>query len=633
MIKELFNLTIVKIYLVFQLFTRLAMCFYGLWEHQIFLSNLPAILVLGFLNDLVSMSYFLPIILILIIIFRKLFARFPILYHIFYCAAYFSIILLLIFNSVAEVIFWDEFGTKFNFIAVDYLIYTNEIIGTLRESLPLIEILVTLIIIAAMITFCLRKYILSNTKDLAAKNYVIYAVLLVCLSFIAFNFYDSSKIKLSDNRYAQELSKNGPIEFFSAFYNNILDYNKLYPVISSERALEVVRSKLTQQNQKFLTENNIERLLTPKAVASHNQKKYNIILITVESLSSEFMGKFGNKQNITPYLDKIADESIFFNNLYAAGTRTVRGLEAITLSVPPTPGSSIIRRPDNKDLFNLGSIFREQGYSTYFIFGGYSYFDNLQDYFKGNGYSVVDRGNLKTSEITFANIWGVADEDILRKSLEIADQEHKKGKQFLSLIMTTSNHRPYTFPDGRIDLPSGGGRSAAVKYTDYAIGKFMEEAKKRPWFNDTIFIITADHCASSSGKTDLPIHKYHIPLMIYAPQILKPQTIDCMASQIDIAPTILGLLGIEYKSKFFGQDILNYQTNRAFISTYQLLGYMKNDHLVILAPKFKPRTYKLVGAEKHEVNNLPELVEEAISFYQIAYDFYTNGMMKNFKKE
>ncbi len=629
MIKELFNLTIVKIYLVFQLFTRLAMCFYGLWEHQIFLSNLPAILVLGFLNDLVSMSYFLPIILILIIIFRKLFARFPILYHIFYCAAYFSIILLLIFNSVAEVIFWDEFGTKFNFIAVDYLIYTNEIIGTLRESLPLIEILVTLIIIAAMITFCLRKYILSNTKDLAAKNYVIYAVLLVCLSFIAFNFYDSSKIKLSNNRYAQELSKNGPIEFFSAFYNNILDYNKLYPVISSERALEVVRSKLTQQNQKFLTENNIERLLTPKAVASHNQKKYNIILITVESLSSEFMGKFGNKENITPNLDKLADESIFFTNLYAAGTRTVRGLEAITLSIPPTPGSSIIRRPNNHSLFNIGTVFKHEGYDINFVFGGYSYFDNLQNYFSGNSYNILDRNNLRSHEISFANIWGVADEDILVKSLELAEQSYKTGKPFFSLIMTTSNHRPYTFPEGRIDLPSGGGRNAAVKYTDYAIGHFLELAKTHPWFDNTIIVITADHCASSAGKTDLPIQKYHIPLLIYAPKLLKPRIIDSLASQIDIAPTVFGLLNFSYNSKFFGQDVLKTPPNRAFISTYQLLGYMKNNYLVILSPNSLPQGYKLEGNERIRDYDIPaSIVDEAISFYQVAYDLYIKGKMR-----
>jgi phosphoglycerol transferase MdoB-like AlkP superfamily enzyme len=190
------------------------------------------------------------------------------------------------------------------------------------------------------------------------------------------------------------------------------------------------------------------------------------------------MGKFGNRQNITPNLDKLADNSIFFTNLYAVGTRTVRGLEAITLSVPPSPGSSIIRRPNNQSLFNISTIFNNQGYDVNFIFGGYSYFDNLQNYFQGHGYNIVDRANLKSNEISFSNIWGVADEDILIKSLEIADQSYESGKPFFSLIMTTSNHRPYTFTEGRIDMPSGSGRDAAVKYTDYAIGKFLELAKR-----------------------------------------------------------------------------------------------------------------------------------------------------------
>lgn len=633
MIRKLFNLTIVKTYLIYQFITRLALSFYGLSKQQIFLADLPIAFLLGFFNDVISICYFLPIISIVVFCFYKLLARYKTLYFIFCLAAYFILTLLLFVDCLAEIIFWDEFGTKFNFIAVDYLIYTHEIIGTLRESMPLAEILVTLIISAAIVTFIVRKYIIRQANEIAIRSHLIYAICLFFLSLIAFNFYDSSKIKLSANKYAIELSKNGPSEFFSAFYNNSLDYHKHYPVIAPDRALEILQSRIIQNDQKFLAVNNIDRVVKHKPSILPEDKKYNIILITVESLSSEFIGKFGNKQNITPYLDKIADESIFFSNIYAVGTRTVRGLEAITLSVPPTPGSSIVRRPNNNDLFNIGSVLREQGYITHFIYGGYSYFDNLQNYFTGNNYNIIDRGDLKASEISFANIWGVADEDILQKSLEIADQDYKNGRQFLSLIMTTSNHRPYTFPEGRIDLPSGGGRSAAVKYTDYAIGKFIEEAKKRQWFDETIFIITADHCASSAGKTDLPIHKYHIPLMIYAPKILKPQKIDCLASQIDIAPTILGFLGVEYKSKFFGQDILNYPTDRAFISTYQLLGYMKDGHLVILAPKHKPRTYKLMGDNKHEVNNQPKLVEEAISFYQTAYDFYITGKMKNFKIE
>ncbi|MCC8417979.1 MAG: LTA synthase family protein [Rickettsia endosymbiont of Bryobia graminum] len=626
MIKQIFSYPTVGIYLIFQLITRIALSSYAIWQQEINLSDLLAVFISGIFNDLVSLCYFLPVILIFTSLFYKLLARYSSLYKICTFISYFYTITIFTFISFAELTFWDEFSTRFNFIAVDYLIYTNEIIGTVKESLPYREILFFIILLSALLTFLSRKWIINRLSTANIKNDLILALILTILAVCSFNFYNSNKFTLNSNKYAIELGKNGLYEFCSAFINNSLDYNSFYPTIDKQKALDIVRSNLVQKiAKKFLDNSTITRKIDSNSISA---KKYNIILITVESLSAEFMGKFGNEQNITPNLDRLADESIFFTNLYAVGTRTVRGLEAITLSVPPTPGSSIIRRPNNQSLFNIATIFRQQGYIANFIFGGYSYFDNLQNYFQGNNYNIVDRGNLKASEISFSNIWGVADEDIFNKALELADQNYQNNKEFFSLIMTTSNHRPYTFKEGRIDLPSGSGRAAAVKYTDYAINKFLELAKARPWFNNTIFIITADHCASSAGKTDLPINKYHIPLLIYAPNILKPQIIDNLASQIDIAPTILGLLNFSYDSKFFGQDILNTPANRAFISTYQLLGLIKNNNLVILSPNNKPVTYQVINGNILKIENNNSLVEEAISFYQTAYDLYVNGTMK-----
>lgn len=490
--------------------------------------------------------------------------------------------------------------------------------------MPYIEIISGILIVSAIITYILRKAIINAAYNINRKCCLVTAVILASISFIAFIFYIPEKINFHSNKYAEELAKNGPYEIFSAYLNNSLNYNSFYPTIDDKKALSIVRDSLQNNNDKFINNDSIERISTSK---NPNQRRYNVIFITVESLSAKFMQSFGNSDNITPYLDALVDKGMFFTNIYATGTRTVRGLEAITLSIPPTPGSSIVRRPDNQNLFNIGTVFRNQGYNTNFIFGGYSYFDNLRNYFGSNHYNIIDRGNLTASEISFANVWGVADEDIFNKAIEQADIDYKQDKPFFSLIMTTSNHRPYTFPDNRIDLPSGAGRNAAVKYTDYAINKFLEAAKTKEWFNDTIFVITADHCASSAGKTELPVEKYHIPLIIYAPQILKPKKIDNLASQIDIAPTIFGLLGFEYKSKLWGQDIINNPANRAFISTYQLLGFLKDEKLVILSPKLHPKTYILLAEEKEEIPNSISLTEEAISFYQTAYDFYVQGKL------
>ncbi|RZK51198.1 MAG: LTA synthase family protein, partial [Pedobacter sp.] len=247
-----------------------------------------------------------------------------------------------------------------------------------------------------------------------------------------------------------------------------------------------------------------------------------------------------------------------------------------------------------------------------------------------NGYEVTDRDALKDSEIHYSNIWGVADEDLFTLSLRELDKDYKAKKPFFAQIMTVSNHRPYTYPEGRIDIPSKTGREGAVKYTDYAIGKFIREAKLKPWFANTLFIIVADHCASSAGKVELPVDKYHIPMIFYAPNHIKPSKFEKLTAQIDIGPTLLGYLNFSYQSKFFGQDVFKMKDNeeRAFISTYQSLGYIKNNQLVILDPNKKVKTFTpdfLNGNSKPIAAN-PSLIDEAIANYQLASYLYKNNL-------
>ena len=197
--------------------------------------------------------------------------------------------------------------------------------------------------------------------------------------------------------------------------------------------------------------------------------------------------------------------------------------------------------------------------------------------------------------------------------------------------MTTSNHRPYTFPAGRIDLAQGT-RESAVKYTDYAIGKFLEMASTRAWFKDTLFVITADHCASVAGKTELPVNKYHIPLLFYAPELLNAAHERRMVSQIDIVPTLLDILNIDEGGAFYGQSLWgNAQiAARAFISNYQSLGYYKDDTLVVLKPKQVVNTYRIdpiTLLASPSVGN-KKLEQEAIAYYQTASRDYKEGYLK-----
>ena len=247
----------------------------------------------------------------------------------------------------------------------------------------------------------------------------------------------------------------------------------------------------------------------------------------------------------------------------------------------------------------------------------------MKYFFGNNDYNVIDRELLKPTEVHYQNIWGVADEDLFTLAGRMLDSNFAKGKPFFSHIMTVSNHRPYTYPAGRIDIsPDTHSREGAVKYTDYAINRFLKESSQKPWYNNTIFVIVADHCAGSAGSVELPVKGYHIPLLIFSPNLLKPQTVNKLTAQIDIPPTILGLLKFHYKTKFFGQDIFNLPAGKekAFISTYQGLGFIENGRLIIQSPVKKVKEYvpDFKTGLATEVPLHDSLAKKAIAYYQTA---------------
>lgn len=529
-------------------------------------------------------------------------------------------VLSIIFNGVSEYFFYNEFGVRYNFIAVDYLIYTNEVIGNIMESYPVVPLFSAILIVTLTITW----FIYKKTKDelLELPNFKQKLILLgtfTILCAVSLMVIPSLMQIKSDNVFADEIEANGIPKFYWAFTHNELDYFQFYSQLDQQQA---EKNFLSQYPQHTLSRN---------IVAEQPEAKKNVVLISIESLSADFLEHYGNTQKITPFLDSLAEKSLMFTNLYATGNRTVRGLEALTLCIPPTAGESIIKRDDNKNKFTTGSVFKSKGYDVKYLYGGYSYFDNMQDFFGGNGYDIVDRNNFKPEEITFANVWGVADEDMARKAIKVMNAEAKSGKPFFNHWMTVSNHRPFTYPDGRIDIPgTAKSREGGVKYTDYSLKLFFDMAKKQDWYKNTVFVIVSDHCASSAGKTELPMDKYRIPAMIFSEGFIQPQKFDTLMSQIDLMPTLFGLLNFSYKSKFLGQDVFKPEFQpKAYIATYQDLGLVKDNRLTIISPVKKAKQYsleleksnlapafKLYYDEKLLKNTDQKLVDDAISAYQ-----------------
>lgn len=609
------------VFLIIQLLTRVGLLIYSGQYSDISVLQGVGVFIWGLLFDIQVLGFFLlPVLVIHLFASRVRWLGKPLrITRLVFFALYTNIWL---FTGVSEYFFWEEFGTRFNFIAVDYLVYTTEVIGNIKESYPLYPLLAAIAIMSLVATLLFKKKLwLNDTVVLVTPFPPVYGLAIAAIPLILLSIINLDQVKLSSNQAVQELATNGTYDLFSAYRNNELSYKKFYITHQEKEIGSKMRQLLAHKDSQFVSDDpdDITRLIKKNGPELHK----NVVLVVMESMSADFMGVFGNRENLTPEMDALSKKGLFFTDLYATGTRTVRGLEAITLSVPPTPGQSILRRPDNGGLYSLGYVFQDRGYDTAFIYGGHGYFDNMNVFFSQNGFRIVDRHDFPDGDVTFSNVWGVADEDLYNQVMKQADNAYSKKQPFMYEVMTTSNHRPYTFPDNRIDLPSKtGGRSAGVKYADFAVGKFLRDAEKKPWFKDTIFIFVADHTAGAGGKIELSPKKYHIPAIFYAPGFIKPQEYKPTASQIDIAPTLLGLLNFTYYTKFFGEDVTTKDPKeaRTFISNYQKVAYIKNGQLTVLEPKEGVTFY---SGEQMMPSNLANqnLLDDTITYYQYSSEW------------
>ena len=637
--------SIIFIYLALSLVIRLVLSIFVLQKTSLTIVGLLKIFIVGIYFDFAAATFFTAFYLAYLMIMPSkligsLFDKIVTFFQI-------SIILfLMLFSLASEVPFWDEFGAKFNFIAVDYLIYTYEVIENINQSFPIPLILTSLFILLGFIFYSLKKKNIFNytfTSKNPLKYRIIIGLIMVSISAFYIVFSNNKQAEWSQNFYENELSKNGTYSFFAAYIANELDYNTFYKTLDQKQAYSVLKKELIQKNQKFTKSSfdEIERMSLSKS----KEERPNIVLITIESFSADFLKKYGNNHNLTPNYDKLIGESVSFNNMYATGTRTIRGMEALTLSVPPTPGNSIVRRPNNESLFSIANPLRERNYSLKFIYGGDGYFDNMNSFFGGQGFDIVDRdrGNplsdkIKTkrytipnSEVNFENAWGICDEDIYKQSIKQASLDYKNKKSFFQFIMTTSNHKPYTFPEGKIDLKSGS-RESAVKYTDYALGEYIKNVKKMPWFKNTIFIIVADHCANSAGKWEINIEKHHIPAIVY--NLGMKEEINTLCSQIDLMPTVFSFLHWNYKSNFYGKDIrlFNPSDERALIGNYRTLGLLKHNLFTQLNDRRDFEQFYWNQKSKNLIETkspIDSLLNLTISYYQTASERFKNGKMKS----
>ena len=530
----------------------------------------------------------------------------------------------LIYLCATEYFFFDEFNSRFNYVAVEYLIYPTEVFINIWESYPVARFVGAAAVLALAMTWVSRARI---SQALAVKDSfrtrTAPAVGIALLIGVTGFAVSGETGRSGTNRVANELAANGIYSFFAAAYNAQLDYKQYYFTLNKREAETRARDLLRQDNAAFVPG-------TPSPITRHisylgQPRPLHVIVLLEESFGAEFVGAYGDKRGLTPNVDRIARDSLVFAHTYATGTRTVRGMEAVTASFPPVPPESIVKRSHNEGMFNWSSVMSRNGYAPTFIYGGYGTFDNMNHFFSRNGYRVIDRTDM--DEPRFSNIWGVSDEDLFRNALRIFDRQVAQGQRIFSVVMTTSNHKPFTFPEGTPGIPPrGGGREAGVRYADYAIGRFVDALRSRPWFKDTLVVIVADHGARVYGREHIPMRSYEIPFLIYSPGHIAPGRVNTVVSQLDVAPTVLGLLKISYDSTFFGRDALLGEPDRELVplNHNRDIGLLVGDALVELGFRKTHATlhYNFVHNTQQPQPENDEALRNAASLFQVAYELY-----------
>ena len=486
-------------------------------------------------------------------------------------------------------VYADFFDSRPGRIFFEYLSYPREIGLMLLNGFFIESVLVITGTLFFVVTLYLglgrlqaRQGRWSYGARLIAFPLVLALLVLAGRSTFGHRPINASSVAFSNDQLLNELALSSTYTLLYAIYGlkNEGDSAGLYPQMPQAEVLQRARTATFVDPAKFRhpdfpTLHGVEgaRLGKPK----------NIVVLLEESMGARFIGKLGGLP-LSPELDALADEGIWFTNLYATGIRSARGIEAVVTGFPPSASRSVLKLGlAQQDFYTVAQTLKSKGYRNYFIYGGESHFDNMRGFLLNNGFDVVvDEEDY--AQWKYKGSWGVSDEDVFDKAHEIFQGEQQP---FFALVFSSSFHSPYEFPDGRIQLYDDEKftKFNAVKYADYAIGYFFRKAKQSSYWNDTIFLVVADHDERPRGSSLVPVSSYHIPGLILGADI-APMIYSKVTSQIDLLPTLLNLSGISANVPYIGQDIFlrpDDYPGRALMQFGNNHAYMLGDQVVIHA--------------------------------------------------
>jgi|TARA_R100000005_G_scaffold17246_3_gene7196 phosphoglycerol transferase MdoB-like AlkP superfamily enzyme len=533
---------------------------------------------------------------------------------------------LLAFMEAITPGFVTQYDLRPNRLFVEYLQYPQEVFGMLLGGF-LLETLCGLAVLLLAPWLALRTLRRAAPDPDAASTWWLRLLVLVLLlpllvlgarGTLRHRPINPGYTAFSSDALVNDLTLNSLYSVAYAVHamRNEVDASRLYPPLPDAVVFAEVRRAMGVPEAQFLSADYPTWHLQKPSVTAPRLR--NLVIVLEESLGAQYVGTLGG-DDLTPAFDALAEQGWLLEELYATGTRSVRGIEAVLTGFVPTPARSVVKLPRSQQgFFTLASLLRERGYDTSFIYGGEGHFDNMASFFLGNGFErVVDRRHYENPE--FMGSWGVSDGDLLRKAHEEFSRLHATGVPFFSLVFSSSNHTPYDYPLDAItpvEQPPNSKRNA-IRYADHAVGEFFSLARASHYWDDTLFLVVADHDDRVFGRQLVPVEHFRIPGLLIGNGI--PVQRDARVhSQIDLPPTLLSLLGIEAEHPMVGQDITQLTPSyegRAIMQYGANQAYWRGDQVVVLQPEKAPQTFRFErqGFTFGQSLANPELEREALA--------------------
>ncbi len=493
--------------------------------------------------------------------------------------------------------FIAEFDTRPNRLAIEYLNRPQEVVPMLLKGF-LSQVIAGTVVATLALLLAWRGFsrALRAAPYLRWKPRLVAVVLLPPLLFLGIRSSlghrpaNPSSVVFASDHLVNQLCLSSGYSLYYAVYRmkDEADASGIYGSMPRDEILAEVRAQMKTVEPADFTDPELPTLHRQVASVRRERPK-NLVILLEESLGAQYVGELGGR-GLTPHLDRLADQGWWFDRMYATGTRSARGIEAVVTGFLPTPARAVLKLGlAQGGFFTLANLLGDKGYRTQFFYGGEAHFDNMSGFLTGNGFAeVIDRDDI--ADPVYVGSWGASDEDMFRKAHETL--EANGDDPFCALIFSVSNHTPWEFPKGRIGVvgEETATEDNSVRYADYAIGEFIRLAKDSSYWEDTIFVVVADHDSRVFGADRVPVERFHIPAVILGADV--PAQRDArITSQIDLGPTLLSLMGIDSEHPMVGRDLTRLAADdpgRAILQYGESFGYLTEDQIVVLRPGLEP---------------------------------------------